>query len=201
MVFILPTLLISVSLNIPRFLELELVYFNVTDNNNITREVMDFNVTPLRLDTDYIENYIFWTRTVGTGVIPIVFLLITNTAIYLSLKRQRPTDLTTTNNTSDTTVGQDGVVSLVIRQPSVLSEWLGSSYENTEISSMLSEEQISQNRRNLSQSARTLSAIVVMYVVCNLPRLVLNTGEISTVLIGRPPIGLQCYVLIGRELQ
>ena len=66
----------------------------MTDNNNITREVMDFNVTPLRLDSDYIENYIFWTRTVGTGVIPIVFLLITNTAIYLSLKRQSPTTTT-----------------------------------------------------------------------------------------------------------
>ena len=55
---------------------------------------------------------------------------------------------------------------------------------------MLSEEQISQNRRNLSHSARTLSAIVVMYVVCNLPRLLLNTGKISSVLIGRPPTSI-----------
>ena len=125
LVFILPTLFISVSLNIPRFLELELVYVNVTDTDNITREVRSFEVTPLRLDPDYIEYYIFWTRSLGTGVIPILFLLITNTTIYLSLKRQRP----------------------------------------------------STNRRSLVSSARTLSAIVVMYVVCNLPRLLLNTAE------------------------
>ena len=128
MVFILPTLLISISLNIPRFFELELVYVKVTDTNNITKEVMDFDATPLRLDTDYIKYYIFWTRTVGTGVIPILLLLITNTAIYLSLKRQRPT-ITTNNNNSETTIRQDGVISLVIetnrrRKSSVLSEWL-----------------------------------------------------------------------------
>ena len=30
---------------------------------------------------------------------------------------------------------------------------------------------------NLASSARTLSAIVIVYVVCNLPRLLLNTAE------------------------
>ena len=42
---------------------------------------------------------------------------------------------------------------------------------------MLSEDQIKQNRRSLSQSARTLSAIVLMYIVCNLPRLLINIAE------------------------
>ena len=199
MVFILPTLLISVSLNIPRFFELELVYVKVTDTNNITKEVMDFDATPLRLDTDYIKYYIFWTRTVGTGVIPILFLLISHTAIYLSLKRQRPFTSNNNNNVpSETTVRNDGVASLVIETNSVLPEWFGSSNENTEISSMLSEEQINQNRRYLSHSARTLSLIVVMYVVCNLPRLLLNTAEylyqaVYSTLIGPAPTRLSSH--------
>ena len=61
---------------------------------------------------------------------------------------------------------------------SILFYRLGSDgNENTEISSMLSEDQIRQNRRSLAQSARTLSAIVLMYVVCNVPRLLLNIAE------------------------
>ena len=42
---------------------------------------------------------------------------------------------------------------------------------------MLSEEQLKQNRRSLAQSARTLSAIVIMFIVCNVPRLLLNVVE------------------------
>ena len=42
---------------------------------------------------------------------------------------------------------------------------------------MLSEDQIKENRRSLSHSARTLSAIVIMYVVCNIPRLIVNLAE------------------------
>ena len=111
----------SVSLNIPRFFELQLVYVNMTDNNNITREVWDLYPTPLRLNPDYIHYYIHWTRSLGTGLLPILFLLGTNTSIYLCLRRQ--------------------------------------------------------NRRCLSHSARTLTAIVMMYAVCNIPRLLLNLAE------------------------
>ena len=193
LIFILPSVIISISLNIPRFFEMELVYVNVTDTNNITRKVRNFDVTPLRLDHDWIEYYIFWTRSLGTGVIPILFLLITNTAIYLSLKRQRPTTTTTTTINNNNNISTERNISVVTsvtdtdtdtdRRPSVfsiLSECLGSSNETGEISTistMLTEEQIKQNRRNLSNSARTLSAIVIMYIVCNLPRLLLNVSE------------------------
>ena len=67
------------------------------------------------------------------------------------------------------------------RRPSVFSifsVWLGGNEnENPEINTMLSEDQIKENRRSLSHSARTLSAIVIMYVVCNIPRLIVNLAE------------------------
>ena len=98
LVFILPTLVISVSFNIPRFFEMELVYYNMTVSVNVTKEIRFFDATPLRLEPDYIKYYIFWTRSLGTGLLPILFLLVINTSIYLSLKRQRPTN---TSSTSD----------------------------------------------------------------------------------------------------
>ena len=42
---------------------------------------------------------------------------------------------------------------------------------------MLSEAQITENRRCLSHSARTLSAIVILYIASNIPRLLLNLTE------------------------
>ena len=178
LVFILPTLIISVSFNIPKFFELQLVSVNTTDSNNVTKEVWEFEVTPLRLDPNYIKYYIFWTRSLGTGLLPILFLLVTNSSIYLSLQRQRPTN-TNTRNCSIATA----VIESQERRPSVfsiLSDWLGGETGGagaTEINTMLSEDQITENRRSLSHSARTLSAIVLLYVVCNLPRLLINLAE------------------------
>ena len=42
LVFILPNLIISVLLNIPKFSEPELVYVNVTDTSNLTRLISHF---------------------------------------------------------------------------------------------------------------------------------------------------------------
>ena len=42
---------------------------------------------------------------------------------------------------------------------------------------MLSEDQITENRRSLSHSARTLSVIVIIYIVCNIARLLLRLAQ------------------------
>ena len=157
LVFILPTLVISVSINIPKFFELKLASFNVTDMNNITRESKGCLLTSFRLHPDYSEYYIL-TRLLGTSVLPILFLLLINTSIYLSLQRQRPTNTTKINNNNN-------------------NIYIGNGNEKIRINSMLSEEQITENRRCLSHSARTLSAIVIMYVTCNIPRLALDLTE------------------------
>ena len=48
---------------------------------------------------------------------------------------------------------------------------------NLFLTTSLSEDQITENRRCLFHSARTLTAIVMMYAVCNIPRLLLNLAE------------------------
>ena len=144
-VFILPTLVISVSLNIPKFLELELVYTNVTGSSDKVTEVMNLEVSSLRLNSDYILYYVHWTRSLATGVIPMLFLLVTNSSIYISLRRQQP--------------------------------WVSHSRSTITVLSPYSIENrkkiINQNRR----SALTLTAIVIMYILCNTPRLVINLAE------------------------
>ena len=174
LVFILPSVIISVSLNIPKFFEMELVYVNVTDTNNITREVRDFEVTPMRLNPDYINYYIHWTRSLGTGVLPILFLLVTNISIYLSLRRQR----SSSPSISFSSDRHDSVATLAsTRKFSVFSELLRSTNVRAEINSLLTQDQIIQNSKTLTHSAITLTAIVIMYIVCNIPRLVLNLAE------------------------
>ena len=63
--YLLPSMLGSVLLNIPKFLEAQLVTVDMMDSEtNMTNEVVMYNVTSLRLDPDYMYYYIHWTRSV-----------------------------------------------------------------------------------------------------------------------------------------
>ena len=55
--------------------------------NNVTTSHLDFTITELRLDPTYIFYYVHWTRLLATGVIPILFLVSINTAIYVVIRR------------------------------------------------------------------------------------------------------------------
>jgi hypothetical protein len=83
--FILPSMLFSILLNIPKFFETELVPRYFTDENNKTYSIMDFEITSLRLDPNYIYYYVHWTRLLGTGVIPFIFLSSINLLIYVQI--------------------------------------------------------------------------------------------------------------------
>ena len=61
--YFLPSMLGSVILNIPKFLEAKLDTISYTEaGTNDTIEVVIYNVTSLRLDPDYMYYYIHWTR-------------------------------------------------------------------------------------------------------------------------------------------
>ena len=81
MTYVLPSIAISILLNIPKFLEFQFVTRNVTDLLNTTSLVTDYDVTALRLDQDYIFYYTHWTRLLLTGLIPVAFLAWMNIAI------------------------------------------------------------------------------------------------------------------------
>ena len=48
--YILPSVIISMILNVPKFFETKLITRNFTDSNNFSQEVLDFEITNLRLD-------------------------------------------------------------------------------------------------------------------------------------------------------
>ena len=49
-------------------------------------EIMDYNITKIRQDPDYIFYYLHWTRLITTGVIPFVYLLVTNLLIWRTIR-------------------------------------------------------------------------------------------------------------------
>jgi hypothetical protein len=122
--YILPGLVCAILLNIPKFLELELV---------IGPENVDFDATTLRMNKNYIYYYTHWTRLLTTGIVPTIFLFVTNTAIILKMKEGR-----------------------------MQSEQLQNNINKVKIVKSL---------------ALTLTAIVLVYLVCNIPRLVINLLE------------------------
>ena len=77
-VYILPALLLSVILNIPKFLETELVTIDMVDDSGASIHIIDYNITDLRKDPDYIFYYINWTRFPATGFLPFAFLFFFN---------------------------------------------------------------------------------------------------------------------------
>ena len=60
--YVLPSLLLSITLNVPKFFEARLVTIEVEDENQTIVEIIDYDVTELRLDPDYIYYYIHWIR-------------------------------------------------------------------------------------------------------------------------------------------
>ena len=46
-----------------------------------TTQIM-YNVTELRVNPDYMYYYIHWTRLLGTGIIPFMYLVYMNLRIY-----------------------------------------------------------------------------------------------------------------------
>ena len=139
--FILPSMLFSILINIPKFFETELVHQYLTDEANNTYQVMEIEITSLRQDPDYIYYYIYWTRLLCTGVIPFIFLSSMNILIYFYVRKKIPSSsICSQNSHSDM-------------------------------------EHITNVRKNTSNAAGTLTAIVLMYLICNTPRLVLNIAE------------------------
>ena len=60
--YFVPSLLLSVFLNLPKFLEANLVKVEVHDDNMEVVEIVDYDASELRRDADYIYFYVHWTR-------------------------------------------------------------------------------------------------------------------------------------------
>ena len=60
--YCLPSLIISVILNLPKFLEASLVITEETNEEMNIVEVIDYAATDLRRNPDYIYYYVHWTR-------------------------------------------------------------------------------------------------------------------------------------------
>ena len=60
--YVVPSLLLSLVLNFPKFLEAKLETKEVFDDNMTVVKVVDYDVTELRRDPDYIYYYVHWIR-------------------------------------------------------------------------------------------------------------------------------------------
>jgi hypothetical protein len=109
---------------------------------------VDFRATQLRMDENYIFYYTHWTRLLVTGIVPILYLVITNTIVIIKIREGRTVSFKLRQNTEQSL----RYTGRCLRPPAVLkptSTYLG----------------------------LTLTAIVLVYLICNLPRLVLNLVE------------------------
>ena len=88
--YVLLPVLFSILINIPKFFETEIVKANMTDENNITVEVLDYDITNIRFIKDYLFYYIFLTRLIFTGVLPFVYLAVVNSLIIFVIKKKIP---------------------------------------------------------------------------------------------------------------
>ena len=61
---------------------------NMTDENNSTVEILDYDITNIRFNKDYIFYYTHLTRLIFTGVLPLVYLAVVNSFIILAIKKK-----------------------------------------------------------------------------------------------------------------
>ena len=131
MTFILPGLFLAILINIPKFFEVELLFVN---------ETVDFRATNLRMNADYIYYYTHWTRLLATGIVPAIYLVITNSFVIVK-----------------------------IREGKIQSFKLRQHQHNPRVKAAF--------KPNSTYLGLTLTGIVLVYLICNLPRLVLNLVE------------------------
>ena len=127
--YILPPIMFSVLVNIPRYFETEFKNLNVTDSENKTHEALGIKLTSLRLDPEFIYYYTHWTRLI------MVYLAVINILIFMVIRYQNKSRRVSNTN----------------------EEEMGSTV------------QIS--------SAIALFSIVLFFILCNIPRLILNQAE------------------------
>jgi len=128
LMYVIPVIVISTIINIPKFLETELVYGKEVDTENVTVRYISYDLTELRGDPDYIRYYQNWCRLILTCVLPVGALVFFNTRIFQGIKytHQKAT--------------------------------------NRAVSGEL----------NL---ATVLICIVVVFIICHIPRVILNCAE------------------------
>lgn len=90
MTYLLPSMIVAILLNIPKFLEAKYGTTEYTDENNFSREVVNYTFfvpTSLRGNPDYLLYYQHWTRLIVTGLIPFCYLAIMNLLIFSKIRQ------------------------------------------------------------------------------------------------------------------
>jgi len=101
--YILPVLVLSIVVNVPKFLEAEIewlndgkwnttmIYSNISDDSyhphQIDEWVPAYRATELRKDSSYIKFYITYFRLFSTAIIPLIALVTINSRILCELKK------------------------------------------------------------------------------------------------------------------
>ena len=111
MTYIIPSMILSILLNIPKFLEAKHDTVVYQDDNNVTHETVIYNVTSLRVNPDYMYYYIHWTRLLCTGVIPFSYLSYMNMMIYT---RMRKNNLSSVRSRSTSTKKAGNLAAILI---------------------------------------------------------------------------------------
>ena len=176
--YIVPSIFMAVTLNIPKFFETELFKENLTNTENITTQTYGFVLTKLKLDPNYTYYYTHLTKLLCTGIIPFFYLLSINISIYLSIRRSRM---------------MSTQMLVLYTLPAVVRNRIMKS----------------EGRHNPRQASKrycvTLGAIVVLFLVCNTPRLLLNLLDSSSTMMENDyfchcavnPIWLEFFVLVS----
>merc|ERR1719270_1335095 len=158
-VYLIPVLLVSILLNIPKFLETEFISQRVPidegtsgNQNNDTTEIyieyeyeISVELSPLRTNPVYLKYYTFLTRLLVTGIIPISGLLFFNLNIYLGLKAARKR---------------------ILNRPPASQAVFKGQKEKKKVS-------------NETSFSLILLFIVAIFLCCQFPRLILNIAEFA----------------------
>nr|XP_040583812.1 FMRFamide receptor-like [Lepeophtheirus salmonis] len=169
--YVAPILIFSIAYNIPKFFEVKPrvnVIYNQTEYDPIAKThvvynvtQMDFDLTGIRMNEDYVFYYVNVSRLIITGIIPLFSLSYLNMSIYRLIKKRGDTSLRgPLSRTRDSNIASN------------------------------SQKLVEENR-----AAIVLFFIVVMFLICSLPRVILNLYEVLKLNMLRAVVSNKCYTL------
>ena len=158
--YILPPMVVSVLVNIPKFFETELVTLEYVDEANLTHKYVDYNTTSLSLSPAYMLYYTHWTCFLSTGVVPFLYLLAINILICRKMKAGRHVPVKPLIAQRRKTPPRQRVLAVHRQSSSDVAM------------------RVHSTRASRSERPTSLPVIIsFLYLVCNIPRLLLFWTE------------------------
>lgn len=204
--YLIPVGVLSLAMNVTKFFEIDLAYINVAEKNATAIYIPTLNITEFRMNPTYSITF-NWFRFISIGIVPFCLLVFFNTHIYLDIRKRRVPKKRGVSQSEKsmavqyTAARSEPNVNGETQSPSEAAK-LVSPDDKSHVTTMVVTTAEQHNKGKKSSPITTVTSVasandarrrmennlaiimfgyVLVFLVCHLPRLILNIYELAII--------------------